>query len=150
MTDLRAIAKKLEDAGVKHAPEQQFAPDDRGAETIPGILNSRGHKAKPATDTDGRYVTLRDPPGVYYLFGADCGKDEFGRTVPPHKVQIIFLGKQDPASIGKPAYLNARQTCDAAVAAGIYADLIGYGVEKIEGLISDQGSIPSAILAPWN
>jgi hypothetical protein len=56
MTSLDEASAKLEALGAKHMPVQYLVCEKCGAGTN-----------KP----DGRYVTLRDDPGVYYLRGDD-------------------------------------------------------------------------------
>ena len=125
MIDFSDIVAALEAKGAVHAPEQ-------------GFLNSPG--------IDGRYLTLKDAPGIYYLLGTD--NLHWRPDGPVEQVQVTFLGKQRSESIGKPPFLTAEQvgvvlTWVAPIALGA-----GYSVLRIEGLISDQGSIPSAILVP--
>ena len=98
------IAIKLEALGAKHAPVQCFT--------------------EPPRTEYGREVTLRDPPGVYYLLGTD-NRD---RRDYADEVQLIFLGV--PRDVGR------------------YAVAIGYAVVNSESLPSDNGPVPSAILWP--
>jgi hypothetical protein len=56
MPILDEAAGTLEALGFKHAPVQYLLCHECGAST---------------RESDGRYVTMRDPPGVYYLRGDD-------------------------------------------------------------------------------
>ena len=114
MIDLSSVAAKLEAAGAKHAPLQRFID--------------------PPHDVDGRYITLRDPPAVYYLLGTDV-KDPSGELA--DKVQLMFLDV--PYDVGK------------------FATAIGYHVIETDRMPvfeavglphPTHAPIPSAILAP--
>ena len=93
--------RRLEKLGVNRAPIQHFT--DTGA-------------------IHGRYVTLRDPAGVYYLLGtAPQTKD---------KIQLLFLGVPEMADH--------------------FAEQIGWSVESKELLpgSTDKVQVHSAILEP--
>jgi hypothetical protein len=62
----------LEKLGAKHAPIQVGTED--------GLVY-------------GREVTLRDPPGAYFLLGTDVGLDGAAR------VQLLFLGVPDTSDV---------------------------------------------------
>jgi hypothetical protein len=119
--DLATIAELLDHLGVKHAPEQHF-------------LNE-------PDKVDGRYVTLRDPPGVYYILGTD--NDQL-----TSEVQLIFLEPPFAGDIGLPPELSEEVRAAITPRVDRYAGSIGYKVKKIEAIPSDKGSIPSAILEP--
>ena len=104
MIDLTPIAELLEHMGVKHAPEQHL---ENG-------------------EVDGRYVTLRDPFGVYYILGTDNADKRDELT---EEVQLIFLRVSDEK-------------------ADHYAGSIGYRFKKSVPLPSDLGPISSVILEP--
>jgi len=112
MINLNPIAELLDHLGVKHAPEQ-YCTDE------PHVL-------------DGRYVTLLDPPAVYYILGTD--NREPGKET--EEVQLIFLdhiGKLQENISGKVDHC---------------AGSIGYRVKDRSFLPSDNGPIPSVILEP--
>lgn len=67
--------QKLIELAFKHAPLQQF---------------------EDHSDVDGRYVTVSDPPGAYYLLGIDCpGCDKLGLQ---YEIQLMFWGI-DPTDV---------------------------------------------------
>lgn len=70
MTIIEQAQARLEQLAVKHAPEQLFAD------------------GKP-NDIDGRHITLRDQPGVYYLLDSDND----GKAMLPgvRSIQLMFL-----------------------------------------------------------
>lgn len=69
MTIIDEAQARLEQLAVRHAPEQRFLEDP--------------------DQIDGRYVTLRDPPGVYYILDTDNG----GQAKLPgvRRIQLTFL-----------------------------------------------------------
>jgi hypothetical protein len=114
MIDLSSVVAKLEAAGARHAPLQRLLD-------APHIV-------------DGRYITLRDPPGVYFILGTDNPDQQDKIT---DRVQLTFLDV--PYDVGK------------------FAMAIGYYVVGTERLpVFDYGGkphpthapVPSAILAP--
>lgn len=76
----KLVQEQLEVIGIRHAPKQMTTERQ-----VP----------------DGRYVTMKDEPGIYYLLGIDiienCNvrdtkmPDEFDYN----RLQLIFLGKAD-------------------------------------------------------
>lgn len=105
------IGSKLEAVGAVHAPEQRFIESD---------------------EIDGRYVTLKDPPGVYFILGTD-NRDRFvsGSDWTRDSVQLIFL-HTPMENVGR------------------YAAAIGYRTREIKILptVPLSGSVPSVILEP--
>ena len=70
MTIIEQAQARLEQLAVKHAPEQLF------------------ENGEP-NNIDGRHITLRDAPGVYYLLDSDNG----GKAMLPdvRRIQLTFL-----------------------------------------------------------
>lgn len=122
MIDLAPIAELLENMGIKHAPEQRFLDS-------PGI--------------DGRYVCLKDPPGVYYLLGTDNQEDRIRSGIDlTEEVMIIFLSRfisnsQDTENI----CVDPRKIDE-------YAAAISYKIKEVRPLPSDNGEVLSFILEP--
>lgn len=105
LSKMGQVAIKLEALGAKHAPLQHL----EGTDTV-----------------DGRYVTLRDPPGVYYLLGTDNRP----RETQTYEVQLLFVGTApDP-----------RQ----------YAAALRYCVDREELLPGSTPAVPvhSVIMSP--
>ena len=119
---LAPIPELLEHLGVKHAPEQ--------------------YCTEPPHTLDGRYVTLRDPPGVYYILGTDRTENFTA------EVQLTFLEPPFPGDVGLPPRLSEEVMAAIRPRVEHYAGSIGYRVKSISALPSDQGSVPNAILEP--
>lgn len=127
MIDLSDVATKLEALGVRHAPEH----DLMGSESEPSLrwrIVGGQRRAIHEPKGDGRHVTLRDEPGVYYLLSTDLAK-----VSPPRSchgdVQLTFL-KVSAHDVGK------------------YAGAIGYKTKLIEMLPSPDGPVYSVIMEP--
>ena len=104
MATMETVRDRLEQLGVKHAPLQQFLNSD---------------------NVDGRYVTLIDPPGAYYILGDDNMPNREKRE---ELIQLIFLGVPDDSKR--------------------LAMQIGWRITNSAPLPSDQGPIPSVFLGP--
>lgn len=127
MIDLSAVATKLEALGVKHAPEQSLtSPKAELSLRWKLVGGHRRPEDSSKIDIDGRYVTLKDEPGVYYILGTDNAKVRRRLT---KDVQLIFL-------------LVPTQNV------GRYAAAIGYRYKRSELLPSAEGYVYSVIMEP--
>ena len=111
--------RKFRELGIIHAPVQGFLEG-------PGI--------------DGRFVTLQEPPAVYYLLGID-------NNAPPEteeNIQLIFMGVPNNAqeiadAIGWKIKENRVMTIVKERGAGALP--IYDGLEEIESVILEKGNV---------
>lgn len=108
MITMHKAEQALQAMGFRHAPVQNYLES-------PGV--------------DGRFVTLLDPDGRYYLLGVDNGHRGVERE-PPNTIQLMFFNVSNVA--------------------GEVAAQIGWVVTKVEDLPVEFGerTMVSVIIAP--